>query len=120
MNIYSRGDSKNPVHLYTRKLKEKTGIYMLAICAGARKLLSMIWIMLTYQKDWKPKTLTDSEFIHLFKEKIEIKINIYNSKVKNYQKIQSKLSELLVEDISELDLATKYLKEFKNIFELVV
>ena len=76
--------------------------------------------MLNLLKPWKPRTLSDPEFIEQVKKKIDYKINIYNSKIKNYEKIQTRLSELLIEDISELELSSKYVKEFRKIFELVV
>lgn len=119
-NIYARGDSTNPIRLSIKKLYEKKEAYWLAICAGSRKLLSIIWIMLNFGKSWKPRTLSDTEFIEQVQKKVDYKINIYKSKIKNYEKIQSRLSELLIEDISELEMSSKYVKDFRKIFELVV
>ena len=70
-NIYARGNPKNPIRASIKKIYERKDAYWLAICAGARKLLSIIWIMLTCQKKWKPITLSDSEFISQVKKKID-------------------------------------------------
>jgi hypothetical protein len=119
-NIYARSNHENPIRDCIRNIYQRKDAYWLAICAGSRKLLSIIWILLTYQKKWKSQVLSDSEFIEQVQTKIEYKINIYKSKLKNYEKIQSRLSELLTEDISEIENASKYIKDFIKIFELAV
>lgn len=41
-NIYARGDESYPIYQFTKGKYETKGAYWLAICAGARKLLSIL------------------------------------------------------------------------------
>ena len=119
-NIYARGDITNPIHTFIKKKYEQKDIYWLAICAGSRKLLSIMWLLLNYQKGWKPDTVTDPEIFNRLQKVIDFKIKGYNSKIANYQKLQEKLTELMNKDLSELDKSVNSIKQLKSIFNLVL
>jgi len=79
-----------------------------------------MWLLLNYQKGWKPDTVTDPEIFTRLQKVIDFKIKGYNSKITNYQKLQEKLSELMNKDLSELDKSLKSIKQLKSIFNLVL
>ena len=79
-----------------------------------------MWLLLNYQKGWKPDTVTDPEIFERLQKVIDFKIKGYNSKIANYQKLQEKLTELMNKDISELDKSVNSIKQLKSIFNLVL
>ena len=119
-NIYARGVKTNTIHSFIKKKYEQKDIYWLAICAGSRKLLSIMWLLLNYQKGWRPDTVTDPEIFERLQKVIDFKIKGYNSKIANYQSLQDKLSELMNKDLSELEKSVKSIKKLKSIFNLVI
>ena len=98
----------------------RINIHWVAICAGARKLLSIIWLLLTYQKEWKPDTITKPEIYNRIQTAIQAKIKSYTLKVENYQLLQSELTELLNNNVSELEKSIHYIKKLNSIFNLVL
>lgn len=79
-----------------------------------------MWLLLNYQKGWKPDTVTDPEIFNRLQKVIDFKIKGYNSKISNYQKLQEKLTELMNKDLSELDKSVNSIKQIKSIFNLVL
>ena len=119
-NIYARGDVTNPIHLFIKKKYQEKDIYWVAVCAGSRKLLSIIWLLLTYQKEWKPDTITKPEIYQRIQTAIQSKIRSYTLKVDNYHQLQSELTELLNTNVSELENSIHYIKKLNSIFNLVL
>jgi len=79
-----------------------------------------MWLLLNYQKGWKPDTVTDPEIFSRLQKIIDFKIKGHNSKIINYQKLQEKLTELMNKDLSELDKSVNSIKQLKSIFNLVL
>jgi hypothetical protein len=106
--------------LFIKKKYQEKDIYWVAVCAGSRKLLSIIWLLLTYQKEWKPDTITKPEIYQRIQTAIQSKIRSYTLKVDNYQHLQSELTELLHNNVSELENSIQYIKKLNSIFNLVL
>ena len=119
-NIYAKGDITNPIHAFIKKKYQQKDVYWLAVCAGSRKLLSIIWLLLTYQKGWKSDTVTDPAIFERLQKIIDVKIKGYNSKVSKYQLLQEQLTELMNNDLTELDKSTYSIKKLKSIFNMVL
>jgi transposase len=51
--IYARGDTTHPIRQFVKAKYEQTQKYWLAICAGARKLLTILWYLLRRGEQWK-------------------------------------------------------------------
>ena len=79
-----------------------------------------MWLLLNYQKGWKPDTVTDPEIFKRLQKVIDFKIKGYASKINNYQKLQEKSTDLMNKDISELDKSINSIKQLKSIFNLVL
>lgn len=119
-NIYSKGNITNPIHEFIKKKFTEKGPYMLAICAGARKLLSVIWILLTHQEAWKPASKTPIDIVQYLQSKISKKINLFTKKITKYEKMQLELSDLLSQNISDLCKSTVLMKTLKTVFSNVL
>jgi len=90
-NIYAKGTPANPLYRFMRAKKEQRDSYWLALCAGARKLLVIIWHMLKKEFEWG-KINPDIEVLEPVKRTISQKIKLFQSKLKRYQKIEEMLS----------------------------
>jgi len=115
-NIYSKGKNNNPIHEFMVKKKQEKDIYMVAICAGARKLLTVVWILLTHQKSWKPDSKAPTEVFKYLQDLTSNKIRLLTRKMAKYENIQLQLSELLSQNISDLSKSTIILKTIKSTF----
>ena len=77
-------------------------------------------MLLTYQKGWKSDTVTDPAIFERLQKIIDVKIKGYNSKVSKYQLLQEQLTELMNNDLTELDKSTYSIKKLKSIFNMVL
>ncbi len=50
IHIYARGDKLHPVYRFIKAKYEEKGSYWLVICAGARKLLTILWYLLKHRR----------------------------------------------------------------------
>ena len=90
-NIYAKGKKTNPIKKYMLKIKERTDNYWKAICAGARKLLTIIWYMLKRSEYWGNFKI-DSEMKEKLTEIFQHKIQLFKSKIRIYRKIMRRLN----------------------------
>ena len=104
-NIYSRGDETHPIYRFIKGKYEAKGAYWLAICAGARKLLSILWILLKYDRSWQPPSLEDPALLQILHQKIAVKIRTHERTIARYEKTQAKLTQLVQHhlDLSQYD-----------------
>ncbi len=119
-NIYSKGDDTNPIHKFIKNKKQEKDIYMVAIVAGARKLLTVVWILLTHQESWKTDSKAPVEVIQYLQSLTNKKIHLLAKKMTKYEDIQLQLGELLSQDISNLSKSTILLKTLKSTFSQVL
>lgn len=84
---------------------EAKGAHWLAICAGARKLLSTLWALLKHDRDWRPPSLTDPSLLETLQKEIATKIRTHERTITRYEKTQVKLTQLVEQhlDLSEHD-----------------
>jgi transposase len=98
-NIHAKGNALNSIWSYI-KSKYKTpkhDSFWRAICAGARKLLTIIWYMLKRNQEWKWQGAEDTvlEELHL---KVKRKIKGFQRMINRYEKT----SEMLTRDMSDI------------------
>jgi len=74
-----------------RSKKKEKDSYWLALCAGARKLLVLIWYILKKQYEWGTSS-PSPELIVPIKQALTEKIKLFQSKVNRYQRIWEMLS----------------------------
>lgn len=115
-NIYSKGHNTNPIHEFMLKKKQEKDIYMVAIVAGARKLLTVAWILLTHQETWKTDSKAPIEVFKYLQALTAKKIHLLTRKMAKYEDIQLQLNELLSQDISDLSKSTVLIKTLKTSF----
>ena len=111
MNIYAKGNNSNPIHKFMRTKKEVKDNYWLAICAGARKLLVIIWYMLKNNTTWG-HVKTPPEVRTKLGEIVKKKIKVFESKTNRYEKILERLNidlDLLIEGMDVIDVDPGYL-----------
>ena len=90
-NIHAKGHESNPLKQFIIKKKESMDSYWKAICAGARKLLVMIWHMLKKGITWTRPKLTKELTAKLEKVLLR-KVTLFENKTKKYRKAWEKLS----------------------------
>ena len=90
-NIYAKGNESNPLKKFMLEKKKSTDSYWKAICAGARKLLVMIWHMLKKGMTWNKPKLTKELTAKLEKVLLR-KVKLFENKTEKYRKAWEKLS----------------------------
>jgi transposase len=93
--IYARGDTTHPIQQFIKAKYEQTQKYWLAICAGARKLLTILWYLLRRGEQWKPPTITDPKLLNTLETKIQRKIQAYEQRITKYRRVQRRLTQVL-------------------------
>ncbi|MHA1231344.1 MAG: transposase [Candidatus Helarchaeota archaeon] len=105
-SIYAKGKKTNPIKKYMLKIRERTDNYWKAICAGARKLLTIIWYMLKRNEYWGNFKI-DDEIKEKLKEIFQHKIQLFQSKIGRYRKIMRRLNygcDELLEGLNKIEL----------------
>ena len=102
-NIYAKGSSDNPLHRFIRSKKDQKDSYWLALCAGARKLLVLIWHMLNKGFRWD-KIKPEPEMIKKIKKAIDNKIKLFESRLNKYKRTQEILSRKCEEIFDSVQL----------------
>jgi len=90
-NIHAKGDSNNPLRQFIRSKQKEKDSYWLAVCAGARRLLTIIWHMLKKNFQWKNLKPTP-EILAVMKKAVTRKVKLFQSKLKRYTQIKEMLS----------------------------
>jgi len=91
MNIFAKGRDSNPIKKYMKSKYTSKGTYWLALCAGARKLLTVIWHLLKTSQNWTPQT--NSQDILTQTRKIIIKkIKILNNRINKFKAVNERLT----------------------------
>jgi hypothetical protein len=110
-NIYARGDETHPIRQFIGKKYQETQKYWLAICAGARKLLTILWYMLQREQQWKPPTITDPKILKTLETKIQRKIQNHERQIRRYEQIQNRLTKRLTGQITPLTIPARDARE---------
>jgi len=98
-NIYAKGNSTNPLwnFIKSKYQKPKHDIFRRAICAAARKLLTIRWYLLKRNQEWHWQ-VTEESVLHQLERKIQQKIKGFQHMITKYQKTQ----EMLHQEMNEL------------------
>jgi transposase len=93
-NIYAKGNNTNPLWNFIKSKYQnpKQDPFRRAICAGARKLLTIIWFLLKRNQEWRWQ-LTDESVLQQLKTKIQRKITGFQHMITKYQKTQEMLDQ---------------------------
>lgn len=98
-NIYARSSVSNPFYSFIKHKYEPTDAYWLAICAGARKMLCVIWILL--------KTIVNGLHLPMNRKLCSInrlivrKIKAHHSGIRRLEQTQEKLSWALKHQLNQ-------------------
>ena len=118
-NIYAKGTDNDQLKKFMMALKKKKDSYYLAICAGARKLLSIIWYMLKKGFEWNKFQITP-EIKEKFKAVILSKIKNFETKAIKYTRVLEILSGKSEEIFNEVsNLTTNPENLFKTLINSV-
>lgn len=100
-NIYAKGTMDNPIHAFMKSKKEANSTYWLALCAGARKLLSIIWHLLKSGSNWKPQTAS-KKILQKVKIIARKKQKALENRLQKFQKINERLTREETSIINEM------------------
>lgn len=98
--IYTRGDINHPIYQFVKSQYEKDGQYWRSICAGARKLATIIWTLLTKHDRWQPPTVNDEKVINDLNIKIERKIQALERKIERLQVAKQNLNHVIRQQLN--------------------
>ena len=101
-NIFARGDKNHPLYVFIRRKYQEKDAYWLAICAGARKLVCLIWYLLQRQERWCPPTIAAKKAYQILQKRLDNKINLHNRVVARYEATQTRLVGKLMEQLDQL------------------
>jgi transposase len=106
-NIYARGDETHPIRQFIRAKYKQTQKYWLAICAGGRKLLTILWYLLQRGQQWNPPTETDPKVLKTLQTKIQKKIQAHERQIARYDRTQERLTQILTGQLSNISVPTQ-------------
>jgi len=98
--IYSRGDINHPIYQFVKAQYDKDGKYWKAICAGARKLATIVWTLLTKHDRWQPPAVNDAKVISDLQVKIERKIKALGRKIQRLEAAKKKLRHVIGQQLN--------------------
>jgi len=110
-NIYARGDETHPIRQFIQAKYKQTQKYWLAICAGARKLLTILWYLLQRGHQWNPPTETDPKVLKTLQTKIQEKIQAHERQITRYDRIQERLTKNLMGQLSNITIPERDARE---------
>ncbi|MHA1380676.1 MAG: IS110 family transposase [Candidatus Helarchaeota archaeon] len=90
-NIYAKGDDSNPIKNYMKSKHVSKKTYWLAICAGARKILIVVWHLLKYNEKWTPQ-VSNRDILEKTKKIAAKKIKTLENRLKKYKKVNERLT----------------------------
>jgi len=90
-NIFAKGSVDNPIHAFMKAKKEGKGTYWLSLCAGARKLLTIIWYLLKSGSQWAVRTAT-KKIIQKVKVIARRKQKLLEGRLQKFKSLNEKLT----------------------------
>ncbi|MFX1537145.1 MAG: hypothetical protein ACFFDI_23285 [Promethearchaeota archaeon] len=82
----------HPIYHFIKAKYQQTGQYWLAICAGARKILTVLWYLLQKNDSWK--------LIQTPQTKIQRKIHTHIRQIERCEKLQQRLTARLGQQLA--------------------
>ena len=102
MNIYAKGSDSNPIKSYMKTKHVSKDTYFLALCAGARKILTVIWHLLKTNQKWISHQ-KNQEILEKTKKLVKFKLLTLENRIKKYQKINERLTQESSSIISSME-----------------
>ena len=98
-NIHAKKNAQNPIlnYIKSKYRTPKQDPFWRAICAGARKLLTIIWYMLKRQEEWKWQGV-ESTSLKMLQTKIANKIKGFQRMITRYEKT----SEMVTRNVKNI------------------
>jgi len=90
-NIYAKGDNSHPIKRFMKVKHVSKDTYWLAICAGARKILTVIWHLLKSNKKWTPQG-SSQEILKKTTMLVAKKLKLLENRIKKYKKVSERLT----------------------------
>ena len=108
-NIHAKQSEDHPIYNFVQRNYRGPGTktYWKAICAGARKLLCIIWYLLVNNQRWQPKSITDPQVLKGLKRKIEVKIKKHHNSTGRLDKTLHRVSELVNDQLKSFEHSAK-------------
>jgi hypothetical protein len=108
-NIYARGDPPHPIRQFIQTKYEATQKYWLAICAGARKLLTILWYLLRRGQEWEVSRPLGKEpaLVNELQAKIQRKIQKHECMLTRYEVLKRRLPQVLTGQLAALPVPTR-------------
>ena len=96
-NIHVTQSEDHPIYNLVQRNYRGPGTktYWKAICAGARKLLCIIWMLLIKNVRWQPKSITDPQVLKGLKRSIELKIKKHQNSIGRLDQALNRVSSLV-------------------------
>lgn len=106
-HLYARGDATHPIYQFIKAKYESTKKYWLAICAGARKLLTILWYLLRRGQEWRFPTEKDPMVLKELEAKIQRKIQANKRMITRYEALQHKLAQVLTGQLEAIPVSAR-------------
>jgi len=106
MNIFAQGRDSNPIKKYMRSKYNSKIAYWLAFCAGARKLLTVIWHLLKTNQYWTHQT-NSQDILTQTRKIIAKKIKTLENRIKKFKKVNERLTRESSSIISTMEESYK-------------
>jgi transposase len=103
-NIYARGDQRHPIYHFIKAKYQKSDKYWLSICAGARKLLCILWYLLTREDEWRSSVVKEPRVLKELQQLIQKKIRNYERMIDRYDQLQKRLTAKLDHQLGTLPI----------------
>lgn len=105
-NIYARGDSNHPIYRLVKAKYHQTDKYWLGVCVGARKLLTILWLLLNTDHMWQPRTLQDPQLLQPLLDKIDRKIKLFTRQIDRCENLRQRLTKTLRQQLERWKTTT--------------
>ncbi len=119
MNIYAKGNESNPIKKFMMSKHISKETYWLAICAGARKILTVAWHLLKNSEKWTPQ-MSNQDIVERTKKLAANKIKTLENRIKKYKEVNERLTQESSSILSLMEESFKPPKELlKALLQLV-
>ena len=114
-NIYARGDETHPLYRFMKAKYTAKKCYWLAICAGARKLLCILWHLMVSNTEWNSFMTMDSAKVESIQRLLRQKQLNFERQAERYIQAQARLTSILNDSSRSFNLPTQNPKQLLEI-----
>ena len=110
VNVFAKGRDSNPIKKYMKSKYSSKSAYWLAICAGARKILTVIWHLLKTNQNWTLQT-NSQDILAQTRKIIAKKIKTLENRLKKFKTVNERLTQESSSILSSMEVDYKPPKE---------